>query len=342
MSTIDIAIPCYNYGRFLEGCVASVLQQSTQQLRLHIIDDASSDNSLSIATKLAERDRRITVTSHPHNRGHIATFNEGIEWASAEYFLILSADDLLVPGALERAARVMDANPDVVLTYGRCIAWHDELPLPKIDLHQNATWVRQDLICDMCEYAGRPHPEIGLCTPSAIVRTSMQKTIGGYSASLPHTADTEMWMRFAAHGAVARIDAVQAIYRRHSSNMSSAYFHRELADLQQRKKAFDSFFEEYGERIPESQKLHKTAVQSLAVKAFWGAIIQLCRGWLESGRRLLRFSFSLDPRLRYHPPLKHAPSVFAGAVGRLVGRCIRAFFRTRHAFSFGLRTRETS
>ena len=74
----------------------------------------------------------MTVVGHAENKGHIDTYNEGIAWASAEYFLLLSADDLLVPGALKRAVEVMDANPDVVLTYGKVIQWHDHLPIPDI------------------------------------------------------------------------------------------------------------------------------------------------------------------------------------------------------------------
>jgi glycosyltransferase involved in cell wall biosynthesis len=333
MTKVDIVIPCYNYGRFLEACVSSVLEQSVQDLRVHIIDDASSDDSLAAATKLVESDGRVRVTSHAKNQGHISTYNEGIASASAQYFLILSADDMLVPGALERAVGVMAAYPDIVLTYGKCIGWRDELPLPKIDVQRGATWFRQDLISDMCEYAGRPHPQIGLCTPTAIVRTSTQKAIGGYRASLPHTADTEMWMRFAAHGGVARIDAVQAIYRRHASNMSKVYFDRELADLQQRKEAFDSFFDQYGDRLPESWRLRERATQMLAEKAFWSGIIQLCRGWIQSGRQLLRYSFTLDPYLRYHPPLRRGPSVFADAAGRLLGRGARYFAKHTRYFS---------
>ena len=111
-----------------------------------------------------------------------------------------------------------------------------------------------------------------------IVRTAAQKAIGGYSASLPHSADLEMWMRFAAHGAVARIDAFQAIYRLHSSNMSKRYYDRELPDLQQRKEAFDAFFKDYADRLPGGQRLHERAIRRLAEKAFWGSIIQLCRG----------------------------------------------------------------
>jgi glycosyltransferase involved in cell wall biosynthesis len=328
MAKVDVVVPCYNYGRFLEVCVRSVLEQSMGDLRVLIIDDASSDNSLLVATKLAEGDRRVSVVSHVQNQGHINTYQEGIAQASADYFLLLSADDMLVPGALERAAAIMDANPDVVLTYGKYIEWRDELPLPTINVQQSNDWVKQDFIRDSCEYGG-----CLVSTPTAIVRTSTQKAIGGYRASLPHSADLEMWLRFAAHGAVARIEAVQAIYRWHSSNMSSAYYDRDLPDMQQRKEAFDIFFDEYGHRVVDARKLQERAVRVLAEKVFWSGIIRLCRGHIDSGRRLLRFAFNLDPSLRYRPPLKRGPSAFAGASSRLLGRGKRALLRGRYTLS---------
>src|SRR5258708_7132537 len=99
MAKVDVVVPCYNYGRFLRSCVGSVLEQSVRDLRVLIIDDASTDDSLSVARKLASDDPRVSVIAHSRNQGHISTYNEGIAWASAGYFLLLSADDLLVVGA---------------------------------------------------------------------------------------------------------------------------------------------------------------------------------------------------------------------------------------------------
>ncbi|WP_213030299.1 glycosyltransferase family 2 protein, partial [Acinetobacter baumannii] len=53
MAKIDIIIPCYNYGRFLERCVQSVLDQKVSELRILIIDDASTDDSLAVARRIA-------------------------------------------------------------------------------------------------------------------------------------------------------------------------------------------------------------------------------------------------------------------------------------------------
>jgi GT2 family glycosyltransferase len=298
MAKIDIVVPCYNYGRFLKACVTSVLGQSVRDLRVLIIDDASSDDSVCVAHRLAQADTRVSVISHSRNKGHIDTYNEGIEWASADYFLLLSADDLLVPGALERAARIMDAHPDIVLTHGNCIAWYDELPVPQIDSQRYYTWARQELIDEMCKTAKN-----FVSTPTAITRTCTQKAIGGYRATLPHSGDMEMWLRFAARGAVARINAAQAIYRKHSSAMSNFYAVEILRDYRQCKAAFDSFFDECSILLPKSRTLQAQACRALARRAFRSGVGSLRRGRLSSGFRLFRWSIELDPRLRYFPPL---------------------------------------
>src|ERR1700754_4915016 len=119
MASVDVLVPCYQYGRYLRGCVESILSQGIQDLRVRIIDNASTDDSVGIARRLMAEDSRVDLVAHPRNLGPHASFNEGIDWAGADYFLILCVDDLLAPGALARAVAVMEQNPDVVLTYGQ-------------------------------------------------------------------------------------------------------------------------------------------------------------------------------------------------------------------------------
>ena len=298
MAKVDIVVPCYNYGHFLRTCVLSVLAQSITDLRVLIIDDASSDDSLLVAKELANTDSRVTIISHSQNWGHIHTYNQGIAWASADYFLLLSADDLLVPGALERATKVMDENPDIVLTHGAVIEWYDHLPLPEIHQQQSFLWTRQDLIEETCALGSNL-----VHTPTAIVRTSVQKAVGGYRPSLPHAGDMEMWLRFAAHGRIARIDMVQAIYRRHHSNMSTPYFAEKLPDFQERKNVFDSFFERNWDRIAAPSILKNQVDRVLSGKVYISGIAQLFHGNIRRGLRLLRYSLALNPRLWYCPPI---------------------------------------
>jgi glycosyltransferase involved in cell wall biosynthesis len=298
MAKIDIIVPCYNYGRFLSSCVSSILEQSIHDLRVLIIDDASLDDTLAAARKLAEADLRVDVISHSQNWGHIRTYNEGIAWASADYFMLLSADDLLVPGALERAVSILDAHPDVVLTYGGSINLEQGRPLPDAGEQSDYTWTWQEGLHLINAYCSSGLNFI--VTPTVITRTCIQKAIGDYRPYLPHTGDMEMWLRFAANGAVARINAVQAIYRRHSSNMSGSY----LIDYQERKEAFDSFFfGGYADHLPSAQTLQAKADRILAERAFCTGLAHLCQGNVTNGRRLLQFAINLRPGLRYWPPI---------------------------------------
>jgi len=298
MAKIDVVIPCYNYGRYLRDCVGSVLAQSVLDLRVLIIDDASCDDSTAMATQIAASDKRVSVLTHATNRGHINTYNEGIDWADSDYFLLLSADDILVENALQRAVEVMEANADIVLTYGDCIAWQETDPPPRIENVEHYSWTRSNLLLEICETASNCVP-----TPTAIGRTCVQKSVGGYRHALPHSGDMEMWLRYAAHGQVARINAVQAIYRKHDAAMSNAYFSALLSDFQQCQRAFDVFFADNSALISNADNLATLARKSLARKVFRQGNTLIRQGRFRDGYRLLLEARRSDPTIDHIPLL---------------------------------------
>src|SRR5205823_12580989 len=136
----------------------------------------------------------------------------------------------LAPGALRRAARLMDEHPQVVLTYGTTVIVRGATPVPEAIREQPNDWQilrGVDFVEQACRSTKNP---VG--TPSAIGRTAIQKRIGGYRKELPHTADLEMWLRFAANGAVGLINTCQAFYREHGQNMSVPYYRQGVRDIQ--------------------------------------------------------------------------------------------------------------
>src|SRR5579884_1695444 len=111
MSQVDVVIPCYNYARFLHQCVQSVLSQEGVDVRVLIIDDASKDETPQVGAALAAQDKRVEFRRHRTNHGHIATYNEGlIDWAAGEFSLLLSADDVLIPGSFARAVKLLSQH----------------------------------------------------------------------------------------------------------------------------------------------------------------------------------------------------------------------------------------
>jgi hypothetical protein len=274
MSTpsVSVVVPCYRYGRYLHDCVGAALDQEGVDVRVLIIDDCSPDDSADVARALAEQDERVQVRVHEQNKGHIATYNEGLlDWADGDYSVLISADDMLAPGALARATAVLEANPDVGFVYGHSKYWTEGDPLPEARTQPTGTtiWTGLDWLRIMC---GLGHSVV--TSPEVVVRTSVQQAIGGYRAELPHTADVEMWMRFAVHSDVAYIKGVdQAFYRIHGSQMTTERV--PLVDLRQRKAAYDALFAEQSEKIPDARRLARRANRKLAKEAIW----RVCRAY---------------------------------------------------------------
>lgn len=300
MSSVDVIVPCYRYGHFLRQCVESVLTQSGVNVRVLIIDDASPDNTAEVATELAEKNSRVTFLRHAQNKGHIDTYNEGIEWASADYMLLLSADDYLLPGALKRSAGIMDAHPEVGLTFGEVIEQEDD-ELTKSPANSAASSIGDGWsIVSGLEFIDISGASNIVRTPSAVVRTQLQKRLGGYRRELPHSGDMEMWFRFAASGSVGILKTYQAVYRRHRTNMSLKYV--SLLDLQQRKAAFDSFFGTCSDKLADAQRVRRKFYWSLGCEALACASAAFNQGELAHSEQLSEYAFSLSRRARFSLP----------------------------------------
>src|SRR5262245_18347430 len=267
MSRVDVLTPCSNYGRFLSQCVTSVLAQDGVDVRALIIDDCSTDDTEMVGRRLAEQDKRIVFRRHSVNLGHIATYNEGLlAWCSAEYSLLLSADDALAPGALARATTLMDRHRDVGMTYGMAQVIGDaDTVASAIAVAPATPYVMSgSQFLQFCCATGNPVP-----TPTAVVRTELQHRLGGYRASLPHTGDMEMWMRFAARASVGIVRAVQAYYRKHSANMSAHYVSQPLRDYYEVIAACERVLISADATFPQAPLWLQMTYKRLSEKALW-------------------------------------------------------------------------
>lgn len=314
---VDVAIPCYNYGRYLPECVASVLRQDIGDVRVLIIDNASSDGSLHIAREIAARDSRVSVSAHVSNLGPHASFNEGIEWASAEYFMVLCADDLLAPGSLDSMIDVMDRHPATVFAYGHDLEWHAGAPRPeRIVPPAPAGWRVRDghaFIHERCGYPERP-----VSYGMVLVRTAVQKAAGHYRSALQHSDDFEMLLRLACRGAVADTTATIGLRRIHDENRSRQYVDRRTGSALERLEAFESFFGREGQALPDAERLFRLARSSLSGQAYWRGIKDLVRG-RRSAFELLRLAVRLDPSVAFVPPLEYLPRMERSLLKSVIG-----------------------
>lgn len=107
----SILVAVYNAAPYLRACLDSILHQSVDDLQILCVDDASTDDSLSILSEYAARDERVEVIRLDQNQGQAAARNVALTRAKGEWILMVDADDLLGENALEELARTMRRFP---------------------------------------------------------------------------------------------------------------------------------------------------------------------------------------------------------------------------------------
>ena len=97
---ISVIIPVYNIERYIGRCLQSVISQTLSDTEIIVINDGSTDNSLSIIEKYALKDKRIKIVTKK-NEGLAFARKTGIENAEGDYILHLDGDDYLENNTLE-------------------------------------------------------------------------------------------------------------------------------------------------------------------------------------------------------------------------------------------------
>ncbi len=110
---ITVLMPVYNSEKFLREAIDSILQQTFTDFEFLIIDDGSTDNSVSMVQ--AYTDPRIRFYQNEQNMGISPTLNKGIALAAAPYIARMDADDISYPDRLQKQYDYMQAHPDCVM-----------------------------------------------------------------------------------------------------------------------------------------------------------------------------------------------------------------------------------
>ncbi|MBO4635425.1 MAG: glycosyltransferase family 2 protein [Bacteroidales bacterium] len=119
MPAVSVIIPSYNLGQYLPETLESVLAQTFTDWECLIVENGSTDGSLSIVNDYCYHDTRMIPVVYQENIGVAAARNRGLELAEGKYILFLDADDLIDPGYMAAAVAALDADPSLTLVYGK-------------------------------------------------------------------------------------------------------------------------------------------------------------------------------------------------------------------------------
>jgi hypothetical protein len=218
---VTVLMPVYNAERYLAIALESVLGQTFAQFQFLVIDDGSTDHSMSILRRYARHDVRLKIISR-ENRGLVATLNEGLEAARGEFVARMDADDISLPRRLEMQVSYMEAHDDVVCLggYYQLIDHRGRMLTTMTPPNEHAALEAQLLV---------GHTPI--CHPSAIMRRAVALGAGGYDPKMMLAEDLDLWLRLGEIGNLAVLPVPLVQYRLHGKSVS------EKAGLKQRQVA---------------------------------------------------------------------------------------------------------
>lgn len=110
---VTILMPAYNAGKYIWDAIDSVLNQTFTNFQLLIINDGSTDQTISVIEQFD--DHRLSVI-HQTNKGIAAALNNGLREAKGRFIARFDADDICLPQRLEKQVSFLKNNTDYVIT----------------------------------------------------------------------------------------------------------------------------------------------------------------------------------------------------------------------------------
>ena len=208
MDAVTVVVPTRNRQQMLLATIRSVLQQRDVDLRVIVVDEGSTDDTVARLEQL--RDPRLTVLRHSLARGVSAARNAGLAHATTEWVAFCDDDDLWSPEKLWRqTAAANESQSD--WAYAGCVHVNTELQVQ----HATPPLLPEAMRGALFRYNAMPAG-----ASNVIARRVVLHALGGFDASLTHLPDWDLWLRLARHGPVACVPEPLVAYRIHGSNAS--------------------------------------------------------------------------------------------------------------------------
>ena len=246
LARISIIVPSYNYARYLPARLGSIFRQTYPVTEVLLLDDASSDDSVIVATSVAathQRDLRIVANSR--NSGSVfRQWRRGAELARGDYVWIAEADDDADPNLLATLASQLNAAPDIDLVCcdSRSIDADGKIIWPSYQNYYatSAPELARDSIFPARDFARRCLAERNLILNASAVLWRKPALRAALDRSWDTLRDLRMagdwflYLNLLAHsdGHVAWIAQPLNIHRRHKASVTGALAtHRHLDEI---------------------------------------------------------------------------------------------------------------
>lgn len=187
---VTVICLCYNQEPFVREAVLSVLGQTYSNIQLLVVDDASTDNSVSVIQGLAAAYPQIQFLPLRRNHGNCKAFNHALRYATGQYIIDLAADDVLLPDRVSAGVSALEQAGD---RFGVNFTDADWMAEDGSHLYRHSkrfphhTVPRGDIYKDLIS-------RFFICSPTMMFRRRVIDALGGYDEGLAYE-DFDFWIR---------------------------------------------------------------------------------------------------------------------------------------------------
>lgn len=208
---VSVVIASYNMGQYLPQAVESVLSQSYDNVEVQIVDDGSTDDTARIVQQWLE-DERVRVYAQP-NAGQARAKNQAVALSRGRFVAFLDADDVWLPGKLQRQMDLFRGRPELGVVYSdyQCIDGEGR-PLQKGVTRMRRGWVSGPLLV-----------ENFIAYSAGVVRRECLERHGCFDETLGMGIDYDLWLRLSAHYQFDFVPEPTVRYRIWAGQMSRNY-----------------------------------------------------------------------------------------------------------------------
>lgn len=205
MPRVSVLMPVFNSEAYLADALASIREQTFEDLELVVVNDGSTDGSSQILKAFVEEERRMRLIER-ENRGLIDTRNELLQQANGELVAWMDSDDVSHPDRLLKQVAKFDADPSLV-----CLGTN----IQRIDPEGRGLGLEEYPEED---HAIRVADGIALRFASTMQKRAIAVDSGGFRHPFRLGEDLDFLLRVAERGKLANLRDPLYVYRQHLSN----------------------------------------------------------------------------------------------------------------------------
>lgn len=207
---ISVIMPVYNSEKYLEVAIKSILNQTFSKFEFLIMNDFSTDDSISIINRYKKLDKRIRVFSFKKKMGLIKLLNFSLEKANYNYLARMDSDDISHKNRLKTQLNYLLENPKVGVVGSYVKIIDSKGVLKKFWKYPNTNAdIKKHLVYESCI----PHP-------ASMMNAKYVKAVGGYREIAELVEDYDLWTRLSCVCEMANIPRFLFSYREHKSSSS--------------------------------------------------------------------------------------------------------------------------